>query len=74
MIHQPHAVGRPTKHVAGLVHFLGPNDQQHRLAVAATDLQRDFCLGRKVNIMPFHAKQAVYANGIEESRGGAVIQ
>jgi len=74
MVDQPNAIGGPAERMTGLVYFPGPNHQQHWLAVAATDLQRDFRLGRKVHIMPFHAKQAVLANGIEDARGSTMIQ
>ena len=74
MVHQPDPIGRATKHEASPVHVARSNRQQHRFAVATTDLERDPRLRRQVNFVALHLLQSVLTDGVEKSCGRAVVE
>ena len=74
MVNQPHTIGRATEYETSPMHVAGTNRQQHRLAVPAADLERDFGFGRKVDVVSLHSLQPVFTDAVEKTRCGAVIQ
>ena len=74
MVHQPDPIGRATEHEASPVHIARANRQQHRFAVATTDLERDPRLRRQMNIVALHFPQSVLTDGVEKTCGRAVVE
>ena len=74
MVHEPDSVGRATEHEASPVHVARANRQQHRFAVATTDLERDPRLRRQVNIVALHLLQSVLTDVVEKTGGRAVVK
>ena len=74
MVNQPDSVGRATENEPGPVHLARADRQQHRFAMPPTNLHRDLCLRRQVNVMPLHFLQTILADALEEAGGRAVVQ
>jgi hypothetical protein len=74
VFHEPNAICRASKDVAGAMHVTGANYEQHGFAVAAADLECHLGFRGEMDSVACHFLQAVLANGVQESRGGAVIE
>lgn len=74
MIDEPDAVGAAAKDMAFAMHLTGEDGEQHRLSMSCANLQRHPCLGGEVDVVTPHLDQTFFADGVEETCRGAVVE
>ncbi|OGP75427.1 MAG: hypothetical protein A2Y80_01055 [Deltaproteobacteria bacterium RBG_13_58_19] len=71
---QPNTVAAQKKLVPVLVHLLGSNPEDHRVATPAPDCFGGFSIQGKMNVVPFALAQAIGTDGGQIAVCGAMVQ
>lgn len=74
MLDEPDAIRASVEDMPFAVHLAGKNGEQRRCSMTRAHVQGDSGLGGKMDMMPLHLEQALFANGIEEPCRGAMIE